>query len=334
MIEDDFFWAEYCQGVAIGDTTIANTYSWQSLPDYSTEQNQAFYSVIDTGSTALMISALYYEDLIVKMMDKAPSVSWSFQDGLVFTPCDGTYPNIYFMFGEKWIEVNPKDYLFSVTEDNSMRIFFIMPVNLPMNILGMPLFVDYYTIHDPETGVIGWAPHTSSLKSTLQTGTIPPQDQVIAVGEAGQPQDQSSMLIAWGLTALVVYVFLDWWGQFTRPQWEETLEPYQFIMLSGLFFAATFLGAIYIVQPLVYSIVHSSMQAEAQASYHKNLVTPKTIDNIVYGVVLGLAAGFIVKKMLFVTKTTSKKTTADIGTLLAQTEKSLEQHEYSNNQIQ
>lgn len=114
-----------------------------------------------------MISALYYEDLIVKMMDKAPSVSWSFQDGLVFTPCDGIYPKIYFMFGKKWIEVNPKDYLFSVTEDNSMCIFFIMPVNLPMNILGMPLFVDYYTIHDPVTGVIGWAPHSSSLKSTL-----------------------------------------------------------------------------------------------------------------------------------------------------------------------
>ena len=37
MIEEDFFWAEYCQGVAIGDTKSENAYSWQSLPDYSTE---------------------------------------------------------------------------------------------------------------------------------------------------------------------------------------------------------------------------------------------------------------------------------------------------------
>ena len=93
------------------------------------------------------------------------------------------------MFGEKWIEVNPKDYVFSVTDDNSMCIFFIMPVNLPMNILGMPLFVDYYTIHDPVTGTIGWAPHTSSLKESLQSGSIPSKDQFLQVGEVTEEAD-------------------------------------------------------------------------------------------------------------------------------------------------
>ena len=28
MIEEDFFWGDYCQGVGIGDTNAANTYSW------------------------------------------------------------------------------------------------------------------------------------------------------------------------------------------------------------------------------------------------------------------------------------------------------------------
>ena len=152
LVEDDFFWADYVQGVAIGDTGPSNVYSWETLPDYTTEKDQAFYSVIDTGSTALLISALYYESLVLKMMDKVSNVEWSFQDGLVFTPCDATYPNIYFMLNQYWIEVNPKDYLFPVTEDLTMCVFFIMPVDLPMNILGMPLFVDYYTIHDPVQG--------------------------------------------------------------------------------------------------------------------------------------------------------------------------------------
>ena len=98
MIEEDFFWGDYCQGVGIGNTNAANTYSWQPLSDYNTEVDQAFYSIVDTGSTALMISALYYESLITKMMEQVPSVDWSFQDGLVFTPCDATYPNLYFMF--------------------------------------------------------------------------------------------------------------------------------------------------------------------------------------------------------------------------------------------
>lgn len=39
MIEEDFFWGDYCQGVAIGDTKSKNTYSWAPLPDYDTEVN-------------------------------------------------------------------------------------------------------------------------------------------------------------------------------------------------------------------------------------------------------------------------------------------------------
>lgn len=249
-----------------------------------------------------MISALYYESLVVKMMEWVPSVQWSFEDGLVFTPCDAVYPNIYFMYNQKWIEVNPKDYLFPVTEDYSMCIFFIMPVNLPMNILGMPLFVDYYTIHDPVTGTVGWAPHTSSLKSSLVSGPIPPKDQFIAVGEATTGDDSSSLLISWGITALAIYLFLDYWGQFTRPQWEETLEPTQFIITSGLFFFATMIAGIYIVQPLVYSFVHTQFSgttaAAAAPRVAKNIVSLKTIDYVIYGLALGVACG-VVFKMLY-----------------------------------
>ena len=77
MIEEDFFWSGYCQGVAIGDTTEANVYSWGTTDDYTTEKNNAFYSIIDTGSTALMISALYFESLITKIMAKVPDAEWS-----------------------------------------------------------------------------------------------------------------------------------------------------------------------------------------------------------------------------------------------------------------
>lgn len=74
-----------------------------------------------------MISALYYESLIIKIMEKVPGVEWTFQDGIVYTPCSADYPNIYFMYSQYWIEVNPKDYVFPVTEDGTMCIFFIMP---------------------------------------------------------------------------------------------------------------------------------------------------------------------------------------------------------------
>ena len=38
----------------------------------------------------------------------------------------------------------------------------------------MPLFLDYYAIHDPESGRIGWAPHTGSEKVNISEGPIPP----------------------------------------------------------------------------------------------------------------------------------------------------------------
>ena len=47
-----------------------------------------------------------------------------------------------------------------------------------MNVLGMPAFVGYYTMHDPVEGTIGFAPHTDSLKSNLVAGT-PPRTQFI-----------------------------------------------------------------------------------------------------------------------------------------------------------
>lgn len=46
-------------------------------------------------------------------------------------------------------------------------LLFIMPANMAMNILGMPVHVDYYTIHDPVKGTVRWAPHNNSPKDTI-----------------------------------------------------------------------------------------------------------------------------------------------------------------------
>lgn len=46
-------------------------------------------------------------------------------------------------------------------------LLFIMPANMAMNILGMPVHVDYYTIHDPVKGTVNWAPHNNSPKDTI-----------------------------------------------------------------------------------------------------------------------------------------------------------------------
>ena len=65
FIQEDFYYADYCQGVAIGDTGAANTYAWENYGEYAeTVVINSIYSIIDSGATAIMISTLYYENFI------------------------------------------------------------------------------------------------------------------------------------------------------------------------------------------------------------------------------------------------------------------------------
>ena len=80
---------------------------------------------------------------------------------------------MWFQFDEKWIEARPIDYIFDYYGEGDRCILFIFPTNSPMHILGMPVFVDYYSVHEPLTGKVLWAPHTNSPKSTVVSGPIP-----------------------------------------------------------------------------------------------------------------------------------------------------------------
>lgn len=168
LLEDDFFWGGYCHGIGIGGTGARDSFMFQDTSEYSTEVNNSLYSILDTGATSIMISSLYYESFIHELFDRTPgSIEWEFRDGLVYTECQRDYPMLYFLFDNNWIEVSPDSYVTPVASDSSTCIFFLMPASLPMNIIGMPAFIDYYTMHDPETGSIDFAPHTVSSKQSL-----------------------------------------------------------------------------------------------------------------------------------------------------------------------
>jgi len=61
---------------------------WGSLENVDTEVDNTFYTIVDTGSTALMISDIYFESLIEKIMDEVPArVEWEFRNDFVYTEC-------------------------------------------------------------------------------------------------------------------------------------------------------------------------------------------------------------------------------------------------------
>ena len=173
MIEEDFFWAQYCQGVAIGDSW-RDTYRWGRIEDYPKQiGNGSIYSIFDTGTPFLMISALYYDSLISKIFLTMPSrVIWRFDDDLrVLTECEADYPSISFMFDQKWIEVRAQDYVFQ-EQDDDFCYFLIAPVDLPFNILGVPIFNGYYSIFEQKpVPQISFAPLQDSNKRSILAGS-------------------------------------------------------------------------------------------------------------------------------------------------------------------
>ena len=118
-----------------------------------------------------MISALYYESLIVELFKTAGIDDWMYTQGVVLTKCKYSLPSVFFLIDGFWVEARAEDYMFDYAGDGNECILFIMSVDSPMNILGMPVFVDYYTIHDPVTGIVSWAPHGNSPKGDLLPGS-------------------------------------------------------------------------------------------------------------------------------------------------------------------
>ena len=98
-----------------------------------------------------------------------------------------------------------------------MCMLFFIPANLAMNIFGMPILIDYYTVHDPIEGKIGWAPHSASNKSSLPYGEQP--TQLLELGQVNQSSSTEAIIISWALTVLVCYVIYDLWYSFMREAW-------------------------------------------------------------------------------------------------------------------
>ena len=108
MNEKDFFWSGYCQGVAIGDTVIANSFAWEELKDYDTSRpDNSLYSILDSGSPTIMISSLFYDSLISEIFDRIPGARWTYvaEEGIILTDCNNAFPSLFFMFDGRWLEV-------------------------------------------------------------------------------------------------------------------------------------------------------------------------------------------------------------------------------------
>ena len=157
------------------------------------------YTYIDTGSSALHISTFYFDNLLkqIELFTGIPLIR--VDDGVVFGQCNADYPNLWFMFDLKWLEVLPKDYV--LPDTGAFCLINIQPIDMPFNVLGMPLLSGYYTTFDPERGTISVAPNQGSTKArvirssgtpyktlkSISTNSIPDSDDLEIPNPAPAP---------------------------------------------------------------------------------------------------------------------------------------------------
>ena len=129
---DDFFWSVENTAVAFGESHDDKAYKFA----------EPVYTILDTSAPTLGISSDYFDKYVDAIFSKVKGGSdYQIEQGQVLTQCDYEFPNLYFMFGDYWVEVRPDEYVLDVSENNdqTLCIFAISKNTEPFNILGGPL---------------------------------------------------------------------------------------------------------------------------------------------------------------------------------------------------
>lgn len=114
-INDDYFWSAHCRGFALGAPT--NSWAWGSVQgEGETVSNGEVYSIFDTGASAIVFPKYYFGQVLKEMFSEMGGDEYEVADGYVISKCYDDFPVIYFMFGDKWVSVDPADYVVDISD--------------------------------------------------------------------------------------------------------------------------------------------------------------------------------------------------------------------------
>ena len=204
---DDFYWSTHSTAVAIGNPRDVNDiFGFQDQLEAPLYEGKGMYTIFDTGSSDILISQIYFMDLIKKIFSKVGGKEWSFKDGVLYTKCYNNFPSLFFAVSGRWIELRPSDYVYdtSLARDRSNCVLKLKSLDLPYIVLGNPIFIDYYTIHDSERGRMGIAPHSLSSKRDIEVASTPKY----LIQSKMEPASEPPTYWSWILAALILIAFV------------------------------------------------------------------------------------------------------------------------------
>ena len=206
-LNDDYFWSVHCQGFALGSTT--NSWAWGSVKgETDTISSGEVYSMFDTAASAIIFPKFYFEQVLYEIFNSMGGDEYELADGYVISKCYEDFPIVYFLFNDKWLAVDPADYVVDISErqDRSMCVLLLSQSDAAFFIMGLPVYMDYYTVHNDSDNRIGFVPRAGSNKETLQTGGKPTR-----VLESTDPADPEVSVWSWIISSLLVLSFMGIW---------------------------------------------------------------------------------------------------------------------------
>lgn len=109
---------------------------------------------------------IYYT--VIAMVVAHNNYSYSFNGAFISVTEDeiSKLPTLELLFGDYWLQVLPKHYLFNYAKEN-LNLWTLCIDTYPFSnelVLGNSFLKGYYTVHDYETNRFGFAPHSASSK--------------------------------------------------------------------------------------------------------------------------------------------------------------------------
>ena len=250
-LNDDYFWSAHCQGFALGSPD--NSWAWGSVKGQTdTIDGGEVYSIFDTGSSAIIFPKYYFEGVLFEIFKEMGGDEYEVADGYVISKCYDDFPMLYFLFNTNWVAVDPADYVIDISEqqDKSICVLLLSQSDAAFFVMGLPVYMDYYTVHDDTKGLIGFAPRAGSTKEKLRSGLRPDRYLV-----SSDPAEAPMSFWSWVISSVLVMSFMCCWLQlFVRTQSSsrrDKVDPAQFCCVAISFILA-FATVIYFkLQPII-----------------------------------------------------------------------------------
>ena len=191
------------------------------------------------------------------------------KDGYVVSKCYEDFPEIHFLFGDHWVSVYSDEYVVDISEkqDRSICALLFGQGDQPFLVMGLPTYMDYYTVHDETNNQIGFVPHKDSTKTPLEKGEQPSR----AFASNSPPAKPTSIWTWVACTVIIIAFAAAWVGAVRKASYDgkkgNTTEETQKLIIWSIIAVISIAIFTHIIFAFFFPWFNDIIVADVKASY-------------------------------------------------------------------